>query len=363
MRIVKTPEELALWRRAYVYFDRAHAFARDYILTHGTDITDYEVAMATQFWINQQLYSDLKLANGAPHRGVKSGVEVEVRAGPFTAYPTPTSLTSTASDAAWPCKFQEERTSEATAEKITACTSSPTRRATSIPHVPKLWEVSQRCCDMQVELQSEGSTCASVAYKIHKYQVGNGVQKYIYHRPAHVTRTGFCPRRWMRGRRATWSRIGQRPVSGRRRNRGVERRRSCSPRRRRRHSRCGSSSPRRPACRRLAQARAPCADRRGSPADATCRARSSPPRSRSRGRSPLPALRPRRGSTLAGARARRDLRAEVNGAALRMSHGSRRHTRSSARSRLSVCHGSQMLAGASRTASSVASRRSVIPPK
>jgi len=36
MRQVKTPEELALWRRAYVYFDRAHAFARDYILTHGT---------------------------------------------------------------------------------------------------------------------------------------------------------------------------------------------------------------------------------------------------------------------------------------------------------------------------------------
>ena len=81
MRIVKTPEELALWRRAYVYFDRAHAFARDYILTHGTDITDYEVAMATQFWINQQLYSDLKLANGTPHHGVKSGVDVEVRAG------------------------------------------------------------------------------------------------------------------------------------------------------------------------------------------------------------------------------------------------------------------------------------------
>ncbi|MCP4654367.1 MAG: aminopeptidase P family protein, partial [bacterium] len=37
MRQVKTPEELALWRRAYIYFDRAHAFARDYILTHGSD--------------------------------------------------------------------------------------------------------------------------------------------------------------------------------------------------------------------------------------------------------------------------------------------------------------------------------------
>ena len=47
MRQVKTPEELALWRRAYVHFDRAHCFARDYILTHGTDVTDYEVAKAT----------------------------------------------------------------------------------------------------------------------------------------------------------------------------------------------------------------------------------------------------------------------------------------------------------------------------
>jgi Xaa-Pro aminopeptidase len=53
------------------------------------------------------------------------------------------------------------------------------------PHMQKLWEVSQHTCDMQVELQVEGSTCSSVAYKIHKYQVDNGVQQYIYHRPAH----------------------------------------------------------------------------------------------------------------------------------------------------------------------------------
>ena len=78
-----------MWRRAYVYFDRAHAFARDYILTHGTDITDYEVRMATELWINSLLYSDLKLANGMPHHGVKSNVELGVRAGPVTAYPHP----------------------------------------------------------------------------------------------------------------------------------------------------------------------------------------------------------------------------------------------------------------------------------
>ena len=52
-------------------------------------------------------------------------------------------------------------------------------------HMRKLWEVSEHCCDMQVDLQKEGSTCSSVAYEIHKYQVANGVQKYIYHRPGH----------------------------------------------------------------------------------------------------------------------------------------------------------------------------------
>ena len=89
MREVKTPEELALWRRAYLYFDRAHGFARDYILTHGTDITDHEVAAATELWINDQLYADLDLADGALHHGVRSGVGIGCRAGRVTGFPHP----------------------------------------------------------------------------------------------------------------------------------------------------------------------------------------------------------------------------------------------------------------------------------
>jgi Xaa-Pro dipeptidase len=185
MRIVKTPEELALWRRAYTYFDRAHAFARDYILTHGTDITDYEVKMATELWINDQLYSELDLANGAPHHGVKSGVELGVRAGPVTAYPHPNqpyynrigrnmALQISGSAQIGGCGHENYRMF------IIADAAGKFD-----PHMRKLWEVSQRCCDMQVELQAEGATCSSVAYKIHKYQVEQGVQKYIYHRPAH----------------------------------------------------------------------------------------------------------------------------------------------------------------------------------
>jgi Xaa-Pro dipeptidase len=185
MRIVKTPEELALWRRAYTYFDRAHAFARDYILTHGTDITDYEVKMATELWINDQLYSELDLANGAPHHGVKSGVELGVRAGPVTAYPHPNqpyynrigrnmALQISGSAQIGGCGHEDYRMF------IIADAAGQFD-----PHMRKLWEVSQRCCDMQAELQVEGATCSSVAYKIHKYQVEQGVQKYIYHRPAH----------------------------------------------------------------------------------------------------------------------------------------------------------------------------------
>ena len=185
MRQVKTDEELALWRRAYVYFDRAHAFARDYILTHGTDITDYEVKMATELWINSQLWADLDLADGAVHHGVRSGVYVGVRAGPVTGYPHPN-------------QPYFNRIGRDTALQIAGIARiggyghenyRPFIIADSKgefdAHMRKLWEVSKVCCDMQVELSVEGVTCSHVAYRIHKYQVAQGVEKYIYHRPAH----------------------------------------------------------------------------------------------------------------------------------------------------------------------------------
>ncbi len=185
MRQVKTPEELALWRRAYVYFDRAHAFARDYVLTHGTDVTDYEVAVATELWINDQLFSDLDLAGGKPHYGVGSEIGIGVRVGPVTGYPHPN-------------QPYYNRIGRGMALQISGGAriggyGHENYRAFIIadgagnfdPHMRKLWEVSRNCCDMQVELSVEGVTCSNVAYRIHKYQVEQGVQQYIYHRPAH----------------------------------------------------------------------------------------------------------------------------------------------------------------------------------
>jgi Xaa-Pro aminopeptidase len=185
MRHVKTPEELALWRRAYVYLDRAHAFARDYILTHGTDITDYEVKVATELWVNDQLWSDLDLANGALHHGVSSEVGIGVRVGPVTGYPHP--------NQPYYNRIGRNMALQISGGAQIGGCGHENYRAFIIAdaagnfdaHMRKLWEVSKISCDMQVESSVEGVTCSHVAYRIHKYQVEQGVQKYVYHRPAH----------------------------------------------------------------------------------------------------------------------------------------------------------------------------------
>lgn len=185
MREVKTSEELALWRRAYLYFDRAHAFARDYILTHGTDITDHEVAVATELWINDLLYADLDLADGALHHGVRSGVGIGCRAGRVTGYPHPNQPYYQKIGRGMALQISGgARIGGYGHENYRAFIIADDKGAFD-PHMQKLWTVSRDCCDMQMELSVEGRTCSSVAYEIHKYQVEQGVKEYVYHRPAH----------------------------------------------------------------------------------------------------------------------------------------------------------------------------------
>lgn len=185
MRQVKTPEELALWRRAYVYFDRAHGFARDYILTHGTDVTDYEVAVATELWINDQLWSDLDLAGGKVHHGVGSGVRIAVRAGPVTAVPHPNQPYYNRIGRGMALQVAGIATVGGYGHENYRPYILADGAGAFDPHMRKLWEVSRNCCDLQLERSIEGVTCSSVAYAIHKVQVEQGVERYVYHRPAH----------------------------------------------------------------------------------------------------------------------------------------------------------------------------------
>jgi Xaa-Pro dipeptidase len=141
--------------------------------------------MATTLWINDQLYSDLNLADGAVHHGVKSQVGIYVRVGPVTGVPHPN-------------QPYYNRIGRGMALQVAGISSiggygHENYRPFIIAdeggrfdtHMQKLWTVSRHCCDMQRDLSVEGVTCSHVAHEIHKYQVKEGVQQYIYHRPAH----------------------------------------------------------------------------------------------------------------------------------------------------------------------------------
>ena len=180
MRMVKTPEELSLWRRAYRVFDQTHAFARDLLLAKGTDLTDYELGHAAEEFGTNLLLKGIK-RDGTPHTAVGVELGVGVRVGRGTGYPHPN-------------QFHHNRIQKGQALQIAGgveiggCGGELYRAFLLAPwtdHQKKVWTVSRDCCVMQKDLSREGIACSTVAYQIHQHQVKEGMQKYIYHRPAH----------------------------------------------------------------------------------------------------------------------------------------------------------------------------------
>ncbi len=180
MRVHKTPEELGLSRRAYNYFNQMHAFARDMLLQHGTDLTDFDIASAATKYGTDLVMADIK-RDGAPHTAVGIEIDIGCRVGRSTAYPHPN-------------QFLHNKISRGQALQIeggvhiAGCGGELYRPFFIHPlteQMKKLWTISRDCCVMQKEESIAGVTCSTVAYKIHKYQVKNGVAPYIYHRPAH----------------------------------------------------------------------------------------------------------------------------------------------------------------------------------
>ena len=180
MRMVKTPEELALWRRAYRVFDETHAFARDLLLQKGTDLTDFELGMAATEFGTNLLMKGIK-RDGRPHTAVGIELGIGVRSGRGTAYPHPN-------------QFHHNRIQKGQALQIAGgvaiggCGGELYRAFLVAPwtdHQKKVWTVSRDCCLMQKDLSREGVACSTVAYRIHQHQVREGTQKLVYHRPAH----------------------------------------------------------------------------------------------------------------------------------------------------------------------------------
>ena len=180
LRMVKTPEEIALCQRAMDYFSQIHAFARDYLLEHGTDLYDYDLAQAATDYGMHLIMNDVE-TDGRPHKAVGIGVYIGCRAGVATGYPHP-------NQQYWKKIEKGDSLQIAGGVQIGGYGGECYRYYQILPwdsHREKVWQVVTDTVAMQAEHSRAGETCSSVAYKIHQYQVENGVGHLAYHRPAH----------------------------------------------------------------------------------------------------------------------------------------------------------------------------------
>ncbi|MEK7282392.1 MAG: M24 family metallopeptidase [Acidobacteriota bacterium] len=180
LRMIKTPEEIALTQRAMNYFSQIHAFARDYLLQHGTDKTDFDVQTATTQYGVDLIMKDIR-RDGKPHTAVGIEVGIGVRTGVGTAYPHPN-------------QFHHSRIRRGDAlqvaggVKIGGYGGELYRAYQMAPWDPfreKVWDVHTECCRIQADASAAGVTGSYVARQVHDHQVKNGMAKYVYHRPAH----------------------------------------------------------------------------------------------------------------------------------------------------------------------------------
>ena len=180
MRRVKTPEELALAQRAYNYFSQIHAWTRDYILEHGTDLTDFKIRMAATEYGTDLVMRDIK-RDGHPHTAVGISVGIGCRTGIGTAYPHPN-------------QFHHNPVRRGESLQVSGGVRlggvggelyCPYQIAPWNPDWEKVWEVMAEGSRMQIELSKTGTPCQDVAKAIHEYQVDNGMEKFLYQRVAH----------------------------------------------------------------------------------------------------------------------------------------------------------------------------------
>ncbi len=181
MQQVKTPEELALIQRAYGYFDRIHAFARDYILERGTDLTDFELGQALRAFGIELLMQDVR-TDGRPHTAVGIDVTAQyVRAGVASAYPHPNQF--------FHQKIQRGQTVYVNTDILLGGLGGECYRnyliAPWTPEQEHMWEVVAETIGIQEEESRPGAVCSDIAARIHQHQVDAGMAEYIYHRPGH----------------------------------------------------------------------------------------------------------------------------------------------------------------------------------
>jgi len=180
MRAVKTPEEIKLIQKAIDLQDHMLEYARDLILEQGTDITDYDVQLETQRHATHMFMKWLEL-DGKPHNGVGIDFWFWCRAGVSTAYPHPNQFL-----------YHKIRKGDAIqivgfvhlggymGEGYRALQTNP-----MTDYHRKMWDVHTEMTRLQAKLCKAGMPCNEIASKVLKLARVAGLERHVYHRPAH----------------------------------------------------------------------------------------------------------------------------------------------------------------------------------
>ena len=181
MRVIKTPDEIALTQRAIDYADRILEFCRRYVLEHGTEATDFGVRHAAEAFGTELVLKDIK-RDGRPHSAVGVGISVGCRTGAGTAYPHPNQFFHSQIRRGDAIQFSGimVRLGGYGGEGYRACHIAPMTDAQR-----KMWEVHTEMTLAQQALSKAGVECRAVAAQVHEIARRAGLERFLYHRPAH----------------------------------------------------------------------------------------------------------------------------------------------------------------------------------
>ncbi len=182
MRQIKTPEELELVQKAIDLHDAMLSFAREFILTNGTAMTDFDVRRATEEFGTRTLMAAMgSEVDGRAHHAVGINLSFSCRAGVATAYPHPN-------------QFFHTRIARGQAVQISSVIriggyGGEGYRALHIAPIDgqqqKMWDVHTAMTLKQAELCKTGARGQDVAEAVLAIAKNFDMERYVYHRPAH----------------------------------------------------------------------------------------------------------------------------------------------------------------------------------
>ncbi|MDA4894364.1 M24 family metallopeptidase [Streptomyces sp. MS2A] len=181
MRMVKTDEELALWSRAYRYFDDVHAYARDRIRERDPLLTDARLRLDMSGRVLDEIMADYG-ADRSVHGPVGITVDLGwVRAGRITGLPHPNQVRHAV--------IADQRTVQVSGiVQVGGCGGElyrPYLLAEPTAHERRLWTTARDGCLLLRDALRAGRTGGEVAQDVHGFQRANGVERYAATRPSH----------------------------------------------------------------------------------------------------------------------------------------------------------------------------------